>query len=129
MATAKKTKAKPVKAEAKPGVKKPAPKKPKSEQVPANESDPSANPDDPSSIAAVVEPLKAIPVEAWSELAVGHLVLAWDKKAQGFFDASIEAVVDGMVVLRWHDYDENTAEFTRKLEQVALKHPAMVKPC
>ncbi|QUS40703.1 hypothetical protein RPMA_19100 [Tardiphaga alba] len=128
MVTAKKVnaKGKPSKPKSKLTANKAASKKSKPVKAIANqiEADPASDVEATSPMP-VIEPPKPISVEPWSELTIGHIVAAFDKRGAGYFPAMIVAMSDGKLTMRWHKYDEDTAKFTRKVEQVALLHPSV----
>ncbi|SNT61580.1 hypothetical protein SAMN05216374_5928 [Tardiphaga sp. OK246] len=73
---------------------------------------------------------KAGASDDWGALVRGTLVLATDEPSQGWFYCEVQNVVleSQTVTLLWKDYPE-LGTFARKITQVALLHPKMVKPC
>ncbi|WP_441228145.1 hypothetical protein AB7813_12825 [Tardiphaga sp. 20_F10_N6_6] len=73
---------------------------------------------------------KAGASDDWGALVRGSLVLATDEPTQGWFYCEVQNVVleSQTVTLLWKDYPE-LGTFARKITQVALLHPKMVKPC
>jgi hypothetical protein len=73
---------------------------------------------------------KAGASDDWGALVRGSLVLATDEPTQGWFYCEVQNVVleSQTLTLQWKDYPE-LGTFARKITQVALLHPKMVKPC
>lgn len=65
--------------------------------------------------------------ESWDKVVVGSLVLATDGPLDGWYEANV-VEIKGEVGLRlqWRDYLDIPA-FTRRIDQVALIHPAYVE--
>jgi hypothetical protein len=72
----------------------------------------------------------ANPLGDWTGLLKGALVLAKDDPdpGVGWFEASVQHVDGETLTLLWRAWPE-LPKFNRKLTQVALLHPKMVKPC
>lgn len=64
----------------------------------------------------------------WTELSNGTVVLATDDPEAGWFAAIVQRVNGETLTLRWQLWP-HFPEFKRKLNQVGLLHPEMVKPC
>ncbi len=80
---------------------------------------------DPAEAEAAARPTNM--PEDWSKLAVGSLVLASEGPLEGWFEATVLAMgEDNSVRLKWRDYLEMPA-FDRRVDQVALIHPAYVE--
>jgi hypothetical protein len=71
---------------------------------------------------------KSDPYGGWAGLIKGAVVLATDDPNVGWFEASVQHVDGGTLTLRWQGWPD-LPKFNRKLTQVALLHPKMVKPC
>jgi hypothetical protein len=73
---------------------------------------------------------KAEPFGGWTGLIKGALVLAKDDPdpSVGWFEASVQHIDGDTLTLLWRAWPE-LPKFNRKLTQVALLHPKMVKPC
>lgn len=73
---------------------------------------------------------KANPFGDWTGLLKGTLVLAKDDPdpSVGWFEAIVQHVDGDTLTLLWRAWPE-LPKFNRKLTQVALLHPKMVKPC
>ena len=56
---------------------------------------------------------------SWGELAPGHLVIAQDLVADGWWEAVVTKRQDDMLTLKWRDYPSQ-AEFVRHAKAVAL---------
>lgn len=82
----------------------------------------------PSMTAAAPHPVrpKNLP-ESWDKLTVGSLVLATDGPLEGWYEANvIEIKGEAGLRLKWRDYLD-IPPFTRRVDQVALIHPAYVE--
>jgi hypothetical protein len=64
------------------------------------------------------EPVMATQPRDWSEIRVGHMVLAKDGE-DGWYEARVIAVVGEMLTLEWRDYPEE-GEVIRHRSKVAL---------
>ncbi|QNP78598.1 hypothetical protein [Agrobacterium tumefaciens] len=65
--------------------------------------------------------------ESWDQLTVGSLVLATEGPLEGWYEATIINIEgDTGVRLKWRDYLD-MLPFTRRIDQVALIHPAYVE--
>ncbi|RLQ86835.1 hypothetical protein [Notoacmeibacter ruber] len=67
-------------------------------------------------------------IESWDKLSIGGLVLAWEGKDAGWWEAVITTIhPNDLVTLQWCDYpDEPRA--VRKRSHIALLHPKHDQP-
>lgn len=96
-------------------------------EAPLTTSTPSADPDKKAAIPADAKPDQ---FGDWTGLTKGTVVLAKDDPNPdiGWFEASVHSVDGETLTLLWKNWPE-LPKFNRKLTQVALLHPKMVKPC
>jgi len=95
----------------------PEPGKP-AEQLSATTSSPDSK---PATNAADAKPDATI---GWSKLVRGNVVLAKETiEDASWYECVVQSVDGEVLTLRWQ------AKFNRKVTQVALLHPKMVKPC
>lgn len=71
---------------------------------------------------------KPKPGDDWSCLVAGSVVLAKESVDQGWFECVVQNMDGDTLTLRWQGWPD-LPKFNRKLTQVALLHPQMVKPC
>ncbi|MFS2037287.1 hypothetical protein [Agrobacterium tumefaciens] len=83
-------------------------------------------PDKPTAETDYPVPPKNMP-ESWDRLTVGSLVLATEGPLEGWYEATV-IKIDGDTGLRlkWRDYLD-MLPFSRRVDQVALIHPAYVE--
>jgi hypothetical protein len=83
-------------------------------------------PEKPAAEAEYPVPPKNMP-ESWDQLTVGSLVLATEGPLEGWFEATVIKIEgDTVVRLKWRDYLD-MLPFSRRVDQVALIHPAYVE--
>jgi hypothetical protein len=65
----------------------------------------------------------------WSKLVKGSVVLAKESlDDMGWYESIVQSVDGEVLTLRWQAWPDYP-KFNRKVTQVALLHPKMVKPC
>ncbi|UZE48471.1 hypothetical protein ONR75_27340 [Rhodopseudomonas sp. P2A-2r] len=64
----------------------------------------------------------------WNGLMRSSVVLATENIEEGWFAAEVQHVDGDVLTLRWQSWPD-LPKFNRKLTQVALLHPKMVKAC
>jgi hypothetical protein len=65
----------------------------------------------------------------WSKLVKGSVVLAKESlEDMGWYEAIVQSIDSEVLTLRWSAWPDYP-KFNRKVTQVALLHPKMVKPC
>jgi hypothetical protein len=88
---------------------------------PAQASGTAASTDAPSPAAAPAAPAHGLPKD-WDNIEVGHLVIAQENMAEGWWEAVVIATDNDMLTLRWRDYPKVPA-VTRHRTAVALVKP------
>ena len=63
--------------------------------------------------------------KSWDDIAVGHLVIAHESAAEGWYEAIVLARDGDMLTLKWRDY-RDYANFVRHAGTVALLKPTPV---
>jgi hypothetical protein len=74
-----------------------------------------------SPAAAPAAPAQGLPKD-WDSIEVGHLVIAQENMAEGWWEALVIAADNDMLTLRWRDYPK-VAPITRHRTAVALMKP------
>jgi hypothetical protein len=65
----------------------------------------------------------------WSKLVKGSVVLAKESLEDlGWYESIVQSIDSEVLTLRWQAWPDYP-KFNRKVTQVALLHPKMVKPC
>ncbi len=65
----------------------------------------------------------------WSKLVKGSVVLAKESlEDMGWYESIVQSIDGEVLTLRWQAWPDYP-KFNRKVTQVALLHPKMVKPC
>jgi hypothetical protein len=65
----------------------------------------------------------------WSKLVRGSVVLAKESlEDMGWYESIVQSIDGEVLTLRWQAWPDYP-KFNRKVTQVALLHPKMVKPC
>lgn len=62
--------------------------------------------------------------KGWDSLAIGHLVIALESRADGSFEALITKIESGKITMRWRDFPK-LAAFSRTVAELALLCPAL----
>jgi hypothetical protein len=89
-------------------------------------SPPSASEAKPAANAADAKPDAST---GWSKLVKGSVVLAKESlEDMGWYESIVQSVDGEVLTLRWQAWPDYP-KFNRKITQVALLHPKMVKPC
>ncbi len=79
--------------------------------------------------AANAADAKADATTGWSKLVKGSVVLAKESlEDMGWYEAIVQSIDGEVLTLRWQAWPDYP-KFNRKVTQVALLHPKMVKPC
>ena len=63
--------------------------------------------------------------KSWDDIAVGHLVIAHESAAEGWYEAIVLARDGDMLTLKWRDYPQQ-AHVLRHAGTVALLKPTPV---
>ncbi len=94
---------------------------------PGEQSPPLSTPD--SKPAANATDAKPDATTGWSKLVKGSVVLAKETlEDMSWYECIVQSVDGEVLTLRWQAWPEYP-KFNRKVTQVALLHPKMVKPC
>jgi hypothetical protein len=89
-------------------------------------SSPSASDAKPAANAADAKPDATT---GWSKLVKGSVVLAKESlEDMGWYESIVQSIDGEVLTLRWQAWPDYP-KFNRKVAQVALLHPKMVKPC
>jgi hypothetical protein len=89
-------------------------------------SPPSASEAKSTAISADAKPDAAT---GWSKLVKGSVVLAKESlEDMGWYESIVQSIDGEVLTLRWQAWPDYP-KFNRKVTQVALLHPKMVKPC
>jgi hypothetical protein len=99
-------------------------------------SDPGKAGEQPSSpspseakVAANATDAKPDTTAGWSKLSKGSVVLAKESlDDMGWYESIVQSIDGEVLTLRWQAWPDYP-KFNRKVTQVALLHPKMVKPC
>jgi hypothetical protein len=89
---------------------------------PAEDAGPAKEPAQGSQTAAATPPVVHGHPRDWSDLSIGHLVLATEGGGEGWWEAIVIAVESDMVTLRWRDYAKYP-KFSQHRSAVALMKP------
>ena len=80
--------------------------------------------DQPNGDSAAAQAAPGLPT-SWDDIAVGHLVIAYDSVNYGWWEAIVLARGGDMLTLKWRDYPDQ-ANVMRHTGSVALLQPAPV---